>query len=151
MLPETFTRSFPVMNLRKEAPSLFLTHSPQEIELASQLVKDLTNVNGSVSIQPTVDDAPFSKEWMLRTEDRIRRSDLIICLFGEDTWLRNTATWELTVALRMKKKVVAVRAHSNMLHIPPFIVLDKNIPLIDFDAELIGSLLKRKERAPVEH
>ncbi len=151
MLPNTFTRSLPVKDLRKGAPALFVTHSPQESEYVSQFLGKISNQSGSITIQPTVDDAPFSKPWMLRTEDRIRRSDLVLCFFGEDTWLRNTTTWELTLAIKLKKKVIAVRAHHHMLHIPPFVVLDYSIPVIDADVELVGSLLKRKEEVLVEH
>ncbi|MCI5064980.1 hypothetical protein MRY87_04580 [bacterium] len=63
---------------------------------------------------------PFSKVWLLRTFDRIKRSDLLLCFYGETTWLSNAIQWELFLGAQLQKEIIGIHVHRNRLHIPPF-------------------------------
>lgn len=128
----------------REPNKVFISYSRTDAPAKEFLERALcTPSEHEIVSLPDVADDPFSKPWFLRTKDRIRQADLVVCLFGEDTYLCNSCLWELTVAISLKKPIVAVRAHRSLLHIPPFVVIEQDIPVIDFDPQRIVAELPR--------
>ncbi|MCB0330013.1 MAG: hypothetical protein KDD70_10125 [Bdellovibrionales bacterium] len=96
-------------------------------------------------LRDTHSDEPFTKPWFLRTLDRIRQADIVLCLLGEKTWLASNVRWELIVAFALKKRVVTMRLHSNRMHVPPFLLVEHDAKIEQFNLEKLSSKLFHQE------
>jgi hypothetical protein len=105
----------------------------------------LRKVFPRVTIITDTTDEPFSKPWMLRTQDRIRQAHRVFCLIGAQTFLQNSVSWELTLSYMQKKNVVGVRLFDDHLHMTPFLLIDHEAPIIDIAIESLSALKSQNE------
>ncbi len=101
------------------------------------LEETLTRQVESFSFLRSVSDEPFTSTWFLRVKDRIRQSAMVMCLIGESTFIDNAVLWQLTVAYAMKKRVLGVVLHPEMMHIVPDVMVAQNSRIISLQDALI--------------
>lgn len=56
---------------------------------------------------------PFDGHWKKKCEERIRRSSIVVCMIGKETYRRPAVLWELKKAYELGKPVMGVRIHKN--------------------------------------
>lgn len=56
---------------------------------------------------------PFDGNWKKKCEERIKRSSIVVCMIGKETYRRPAVLWELKKAYELGKPVIGVRIHKN--------------------------------------
>ncbi len=115
--------------------------APPDREAASLLIETINRKYPQLHFIPICNDPALGKTWSLRIEDRLRQADQVICLVGENSWLHQGFNWEITSALLKNKPLFAMTLHNLIECIPPFVLIDKNIPVEPFDLRKLSSLL----------
>jgi hypothetical protein len=124
---------------------IFIIYDRADSTEKEEFSRCIRNAYPGASVIADTTDEPFSKPWMLRTQDRIRQARRVFCLIGAETFLHNSVSWELTLAYMQKKEVIGVRLHRNHLHMTPFMLVDKGAPIIEDDLESLLALQKTAE------
>lgn len=125
---------------------IFVTGSPEEKAQRDFFIRQLKMRKTDVCIEYSSPGQPFEKPWLIRTKEYIRRSNIFVCLIGSETWLHSPVQWELTVAIAMKKKIVALQLDSSKLIVPPFPLIDNSIPVKSYNLDhVIESLFPNSE------
>ncbi|NBW40321.1 hypothetical protein EBR25_04850 [bacterium] len=92
--------------------SLYICSSSRDEHAKISLLAELKKYRAEVEVLPdTLTDEPFSKKWLLRTSDRLRRADFIIFLAGETSWLESDYQWQLLAARSLQKHRVFMKVH----------------------------------------
>ena len=61
---------------------------------------------------------PVQGAWKIHAERLIRRSNVTICLVGENTWRSSPVNWEIRKSAELGKKILAVYLESNTVRLP---------------------------------
>ncbi len=64
--------------------------------------------------------------------ERIRKSDVVVCLIGQDTHNSQMVQWELEVATSLGKRIVPVQIRGTSGG-PPKLIRDRNISIIGWN------------------
>ena len=107
----------------RKAPEIFVSIANADLNMMDPLESGISSKYSFARMLPRVEDEPFSKVWLLRTVDRIRRADVVVFAIGEFTWLDNARCFEAMIAQMYKKRVVTVQLNPIGLNVLPFPLL----------------------------
>jgi hypothetical protein len=91
----------------------------------------------------TLTDEPFSKPWLLRTSDRIRRADFVLFLAGETSWLESHYQWQLLAARSLHRQRVIMKVHHGEIPIPLHKGNTFQEPVVPFKPQALTSYLQQ--------
>ena len=81
------------------------------------------------------------QEWKQHVLEKIKTSNIFICLFGFSTWESEAVKWEVETAIASKKKVLLVKLKPTVFMIPNYIE-ENNIKIMEEDIQEIVNQIK---------
>ncbi len=84
---------------------------------------------------------PFDGNWKKKCEERIRRSSVVVCMIGKESYRRPAVLWELKKAYQLGKPVFGIRIHKNDRDPIPGPLSRNNAKIIKWNLEEIQNAL----------
>lgn len=124
--------------------TLYICSSARDGHARDAIINHLKLHAPFIRILPdTLRDEPFSKPWLLRTSDRIRRADFVLFLAGETSWLENHYQWQLLAARSLHRQRVIMKVHHGEIPVP---LHKRNVPqepVVPFKPHALTSYLQQ--------
>ncbi len=117
---------------------IFLSYSLSDSDLVQQFKLRMNNEMQEFDfIEHNVVEST-ENEWKEQVTEKIKKSDVVLCLFGFSTWESEAVKWEVENAIKNDKKIVLVKLKPTVFMIPNYI-LDNKIKVIEEDVALIAN------------
>lgn len=99
--------------------TIYICSSARDRHARHAIITHLEQHTPFIRVLPdTLTDEPFSKPWLLRTSDRIRRADFVLFLAGETSWLENHYQWQLLAARSLHRQRFIMKVHHGEIPVP---------------------------------
>ncbi len=133
---------------------ILLVHEAADERLALPFIAGLAAAFPAVSFDrfgPPLEFASVAP-WMLQeARARIQAADLVVCLVGARSASSPWAWWAVSGALDAGKRALAARLHANeMIDVPPQIVTERGVPVLNADVVAVVRYLEQGVLPPAE-
>jgi hypothetical protein len=120
------------------AKKIFLSYTISDIEQVNLLKEQLSKQTlGVVFLEHPI----IEEEWKRSVLEKIKQSDVFICLFGFSTWESEAVKWEVRSAIENHKKVFVVKLKTTVFMIPNYIT-ENNIQILEDDVQQLANQIE---------
>ncbi len=88
---------------------------------------------------------PFDSNWKKHCEERIKRSSVIVCAIGKDTYKRAAVLWEINKAYELGKPVIGMRIHKDHRDLVPGPMRRNNAKVINWNLKELQKAIDRSK------
>ena len=120
---------------------IFLSYALSDKELVELFKEQLNKLENEFEFLEHAVIENTENEWKQSVLNKIKSSDIILCLFGFSTWESEAVKWEVEIAIKNKKKVLLVKLKSTVFMIPNYIE-ENNIEIFEENVNEIASQIK---------
>ncbi len=120
---------------------IFLSYSLSDKEFVQSFKEQLSKQEQDFEFLEHAVVENTEEEWKKNVLEKIKFSDVFICLFGFSTWESEAVKWEVETAINNNKKVLLVKLKSTVFMIPNYIA-ENNIMVIEEDIHDIANQIK---------
>ena len=100
---------------------IFLSYTLSDKELVQIFKEQLNRIESGFEFLEHAIVENTEQEWKHNVLEKIKQSDVFICLFGFSTWESEAVKWEVEKAIQYKKKTFLVKLKSTVFMIPNYI------------------------------
>lgn len=120
---------------------IFLSYALSDKELVEQFKEQLDKQETDLEFIEHAIIENSEQEWKQHVLEKIKTSNILICLFGFSTWESEAVKWEVETALKNKKKVFLVKLKPTVFMIPNYIE-ENNIKIFEENIQEIANQIK---------
>lgn len=95
-------------------------------------------------LAPSFPIATVSPLLVQELHSRIDAADVVICLIGPSV-TGGWAAWAVNASVDARKRVVCARIHRSVSDVPPTIAIERHVPIVDADADIVARFVERGE------